>query len=142
MRFESLQGAHSFRFRLNLVNLRDRIEHTAALKWEGSLNIDELPPRVRQTLRLNRLLLAAPIRRQRVRHLDRPSQLRAPRLQQLVKVLARVPPTVGVDRNLSSSDFNHQPARMSSTPLFFLQLFVLLQAGENPHTRVIAVNDL
>src|SRR5262245_4646530 len=106
------------------------------------LNVDKFPPRVSQTLRLNRLLLAAPIRRQRVRHLDWPSQLRAPRLQQLVEVLARVPPAVSVDRNLSSSDFNHQPARMSSTPLFFLQLFVFFQAGKNPYPRVITVNNL
>src|SRR5262245_29731056 len=128
MRFESLQGAHSFRFRLNLVNLRDRIEHTAALKWEGSLNIDELPPRVRQTLRLDRLLLAAPIRRQRVSHLDRPAQIRAPRLQQLVEVLARMPPAVGIERDLPSSNLDYNPARVGSTTIFFLQFFVLRQA--------------
>jgi hypothetical protein len=63
------------------INLRDYIKHTPALKWKSLDNIDELSPRVRQTLRLDRLLLAAPIRRPRVRHLDRPAQLRAPRLQ-------------------------------------------------------------
>jgi hypothetical protein len=61
---------------------------------------------MRQTLRLDRLFLAAPIRRQRVSHLDRPAQLRAPRLQQLVEVLARVPPAVSVNRDLSSSNLS------------------------------------
>src|SRR5262245_39816140 len=64
-------------------NLRDYIKRMPALRLKGMLNIDELSPRVRQALRLDRLLLAAPIRRQRVRHLDWLAQLRATRLQQL-----------------------------------------------------------
>ena len=99
MTFESLLGAHSFCFRLNSVNLCDRIEHTTALNWKGSLNIDELPPRVSQTLRLDRFLLAAPIRRQRVSHLDWSAQLRAPILQQFVNVFARVTTAVSVERD-------------------------------------------
>src|SRR5262245_38942975 len=142
MTFESLLGAHSFRFRLDPINLRDRIEHTAALRWKSPLNVDELSPRVRQTLRLDRLFLAAPIRPQRVRHLHRPAQLRAPRLQQLVEVFARMPPTVSIERDLSSSNLDYNPASMSSTPLFFLQLFVLFQAGQNLYPCVIAVNNL
>src|SRR5262245_30760449 len=63
MTFESLLDAHSFRFRLGSIDLRDRIKHTAALFWKSPLNIDELSPRMRHTLRLDRLLLAAPIRR-------------------------------------------------------------------------------
>ena len=85
----------------------ERIEHTTALNWKGPLNIDELPPRVSQTLRLDRFLLATPIRRQRISHLDRSAQLRAPRLQQFVNVFARVPPALSIDRDLSSSNLDY-----------------------------------
>ena len=51
-------------------------------------------------------------------------------------------PTVSVEGERSPSDLNYQPARLGAPPFFFLQFFVLLQTGENPHPRIIAVNDL
>jgi hypothetical protein len=81
MTFEPLLGTHSFRLRLDSIDLPDCIEHTAALTWKGLLNLYELPPRVRQTFRFNRLFFAAPVGRERIRHLDRRLKPRASLLQ-------------------------------------------------------------
>jgi hypothetical protein len=59
---------------------------------------------------------------------------------QLSEVLARVLSAVRVERDFSPPDLDHQTARLGGPPFLLLPLFVFLQAREDPHPRVIAVD--